>query len=233
MRTVSALQDEARTGQVLRCVRPLEAHRRSHRVLGVHMDAADPRRAAIRCRRREPQRFRTERDAVASGPERRPPTPWTVSAPHTRPPYVDRRAPPKDRWKSLGIRPRRAANSLRRSATPWRRGPGRRPPTPWTVPAAQTRPPYVGRRAPTTNCWKSLGIRLRRAANSLRRRARTRRSAVRAQVCVDRSPSLCSAGRIGIVELIEGDPHGFGRPRAARHSPRSSRPRTSGRPPRP
>ena len=28
VRTVSALQDEARTGQVLRCVRPLEAHRR-------------------------------------------------------------------------------------------------------------------------------------------------------------------------------------------------------------
>ena len=28
VRTVSALQDEAPTGQVLRCVRPLEAHRR-------------------------------------------------------------------------------------------------------------------------------------------------------------------------------------------------------------
>jgi hypothetical protein len=35
------------------------------------------------------------------------------------------------------------------------------------------------------------------------------------------------------MELVEGDPHGFGRPRAARRSPRSSRPRTSGRPPRP
>ena len=50
---------------------------------------------------------------------------------------------------------------------------------------------------------------------------------------VDRSPSLCSAGRFDITELLHDDLHRLRRPECARRSPKAPRPRTGGWQPRP
>ena len=58
-------------------------------------------------------------------------------------------------------------------------------------------------------------------------------SAPNAAFRVDRSPSLCSAGRFDIIELLHDDLHRLRRPEGARRSPKAPRPRTGGWPPRP
>ena len=58
-------------------------------------------------------------------------------------------------------------------------------------------------------------------------------SAPNAAFRVDRSPSLCSAGRFDIIELLHGDLHRLRRPQGARHSPKASRPRSGEWSPRP
>ena len=58
-------------------------------------------------------------------------------------------------------------------------------------------------------------------------------SAPNAAFRVDRSPSLCSAGRFDIIELLHGDLHRLRRPQGARHSPKASRPRSGRWSPRP
>ena len=58
-------------------------------------------------------------------------------------------------------------------------------------------------------------------------------SAPNAAFRVDRSPSLCSAGRFDIIELLHGDLHRLRRPQGARRSPKASRPRIREWSPRP
>ena len=116
------------------------------------------------------------------------------------------------------------------------------------------------KREPRCACgrWRRAGCRRRRgpyATSGRRRRSRPGLRNRRARGCsgqkwpqiarkrmisapnaafrVDRSPSLCSAGRFDIIELLHGDLHRLRRPQGARHSPKASRPRSGEWSPRP
>ena len=86
--------------------------------------------------------------------------------------------------------------------------------------------------------WGSSGVRYRRVRCGFDSRApQIARKRMLSGPCaafrVDRSPSLCSAGRFDITELLHDDLHRLRRPECARRSPKAPRPRTGGWPPRP
>ena len=86
--------------------------------------------------------------------------------------------------------------------------------------------------------WGSSGVRYRRVRCGFDSRApQIARKRMLSGPCaafrVDRSPSLCSAGRFDIIELLHGDLHRLRRPQGARHSPKASRPRSGEWSPRP
>ena len=111
------------------------------------------------------------------------------------------------------------------------------------------------KREPRCACgrWRRAGCRRRRgpyATSGRRRRSRPGLRNRRARGCsgqkwpqiarkrmisapnaafrVDRSPSLCSAGRFDIIELLHHNLRGLRRPQGARRSPRAPRPRSGG-----